>query len=601
MATGRVKKRVKRTPATPGDLSLAAQLDTASDYSDPSLVSVDHSLRCAICTELLTAPVILSTCSHSFDSYCLRTYLVTHKRCPSCLRECSEANIHLNLALQVVVAAWKDARPTLLRLQSLAASTAPTAGPSPPPPATPPPAATPSAASQGKRKASALAASSSSSSPAVKPEPRDSDAAPLLIDDGSLNVEIIEDGSTARASASRRPPPKKKSKGADGRETRAGEGKGKGRAKDLEDADPTDPSLILECPLCGGSIKNALMALHVERCNGVAPPPPTQSTAAWGRLLGTGGRAGAKDDDSDSSQSDTRGSSKLDTTRHLPLASYAHKSVPELNEMLKANPPAYGLPTTLPTPSSRDPLTTEAKLALLTRRHRQFLVLWNANADLAADDPAHLNAQGVRDKLKKWEKTRDRQSGTGGAAAGGGTAGTAGSGVGPSGEWSTKAHLRKYKDNFRELVAQARASYEAAKQLQQAKADNKEPPEQDQQEEQAQEPVTAPPAHGPHRQPLDLFDKAHGPPTLAEHMDSLDDTGRLSLAEDLAHACAVRLQEQVKELGKEGKEMATRAAAILKEFDDLFPLTFPALTANYLARCTTRHRIRLAADSRVHN
>ena len=107
--------------------------------------------------------------------------------------------------------------------------------------------------------------------------------------------------------------------------------------------------------------------------------------------------------------------------------------------------------------------------------------------------------------------------------------------------------------------------------------------------------------HGPHRQPLDLFDEAHGPPTLAEHMDGLDNTGRLSLAEDLAHACAVRLQEQVKELGEEGKEMATRAAAILKEFDDLFPSTLPALTADYLARCTTRHRIRLADDSRVHN
>jgi len=57
----------------------------------------------------------------------------------------------------------------------------------------------------------------------------------------------------------------------------------------------------------------------------------------------------------------------------------------------------------------------------------------------------------------------------------------------------------------------------------------------------------------------------------------------------------------VKELGEEGKEMATRAAAILKEFDDLFPSTLPALTADYLARCTTRHRIRLADDSRVHN
>ena len=112
---------------------------------------------------------------------------------------------------------------------------------------------------------------------------------------------------------------------------------------------------------------------------------------------------------------------KLDTTQHLPLASYRHKTVAELTEMLKvriyatlsspivlrSHPQTYNLPTALPASASKDPLSTEAKLALLTRRHRHFLVLWNANADLAADDPAHKSAQGVRDELARWEKTQD--------------------------------------------------------------------------------------------------------------------------------------------------------------------------------------------------
>jgi len=63
---------------------------------------------------------------------------------------------------------------------------------------------------------------------------------------------------------------------------------------------PPAASLILECPLCGGSIKNALMALHVERCNGVAPPATASTSAAWGKLLGANGRGGgARDGDSE--------------------------------------------------------------------------------------------------------------------------------------------------------------------------------------------------------------------------------------------------------------------------------------------------------------
>ncbi|GAA5835370.1 hypothetical protein JCM9279_004521 [Rhodotorula babjevae] len=447
MAPGRARKHAKGTTTTRTELSAAAQLDSASDYSQPSLAAVDSTLRCPICTELFAAPVILTTCSHSFDSRCLREYLVGHKRCPSCLRECNEDNIRLNLALQGAVAAWKDARAALLHLQSLASTAQ--AGPSSPSPAAHPPAPTATrtsgSAASGKRKASALA--SSSSSPAVKNEPHEP-AALVLVDDGSSDVEIIEEG-TMPSSTSRRVPPRKKAR------AEGGSGKGKGRAR-LEEADPTDPSLILECPLCGGSIKNALMALHVERCNGVPPPATASTSAAWGKLLGANGRGGgARDGDSDSSSSNVREGSKLDTTRALPLANYARKSIQELNDMLKA----YELPTTIPSSSSRDTpaLSTDAKLALLVRRHRQFLVLWNANADLAPDDPAHKSAPGVRDELRRWEKTQGAATGAAGASGGA-------SAQGGSGEWSAKAHLKQYADDFRELVAQARASALAARQ-----------------------------------------------------------------------------------------------------------------------------------------
>ncbi|GAA5831530.1 hypothetical protein JCM3770_002545, partial [Rhodotorula araucariae] len=87
-------------------------------------------------------------------------------------------------------------------------------------------------------------------------------------------------------------------------------------------------------------------------------------------------------------------------------------------------------------------------------------------------------------------------------------------------------------------------------------------------------------------EPIDLFEAPYGPPTLVERMDGLGETERSALAAELAQACAVRLHEQVSGDQKELEDMATRAKALLSEFNDLFPLTLPPLTADYLVKCT---------------
>ncbi|GAA5828210.1 hypothetical protein JCM3770_003260 [Rhodotorula araucariae] len=71
--------------------------------------------------------------------------------------------------------------------------------------------------------------------------------------------------------------------------------------------------------------------------------------------------------------------------------------------------------------------------------------------------------------------------------------------------------------------------------------------------------------------PIDLFDDLYGPPTLVEQMDGLDKEGRGGLAAELAQA--IRRP---------------------------FPVDTP-LTADYLAKCTTRHWIRLVDDKKIHN
>lgn len=124
-------------------------------------------------------------------------------------------------------------------------------------------------------------------------------------------------------------------------------------------------------------------------------------------------------------------SDKLDTTKYLPLTSYSYKSVSELTEMLKVRPrfylqrvpspsthssaQEYGLPTTVP-PTC---LTSDSKLAIFQRRHRQFLILWNANADLDPSDPKHKTAKQLKEEVGRWEKVQDAAGGANGMGGAG--------------------------------------------------------------------------------------------------------------------------------------------------------------------------------------
>src|SRR5436190_5921744 len=60
-----------------------------SDPSDwkntslPALYSLDSTLRCLICKDFYTAPVI-TTCLHTFCSLCIRRSLSAEPICPAC-------------------------------------------------------------------------------------------------------------------------------------------------------------------------------------------------------------------------------------------------------------------------------------------------------------------------------------------------------------------------------------------------------------------------------------------------------------------------------------------------------------------------------------
>jgi hypothetical protein len=117
----------------------------------------------------------------------------------------------------------------------------------------------------------------------------------------------------------------------------------------------------------------------------------------------------------------------MDTATPLPLKSYDYKSVKNLVEMLKVRrlhpfslivhvsgslilfPQEYNLPTLLPSSLSSTTASTDSKIAFLSRRHRHFTTLWNANADVSKSSPAHKTAAELRKDLERWEATMEKE------------------------------------------------------------------------------------------------------------------------------------------------------------------------------------------------
>ena len=77
--------------------------------------TLENALHCEICKEFYDTPMITS-CSHTFCSKCIRTALSTDGRCPSCRAQDQASKIRNNLALQEVVARFLAARPSALEV-----------------------------------------------------------------------------------------------------------------------------------------------------------------------------------------------------------------------------------------------------------------------------------------------------------------------------------------------------------------------------------------------------------------------------------------------------------------------------------------------------
>ncbi|KAJ5295660.1 hypothetical protein PENANT_c001G07714 [Penicillium antarcticum] len=79
------------------------------------LAPLESSLRCQVCKDFFDNPVITS-CSHTFCSLCIRRCLSTEGKCPACRSSDQELKLRRNWAVQELVDAFNTARPKVLGL-----------------------------------------------------------------------------------------------------------------------------------------------------------------------------------------------------------------------------------------------------------------------------------------------------------------------------------------------------------------------------------------------------------------------------------------------------------------------------------------------------
>ncbi|GAD91820.1 postreplication repair E3 ubiquitin-protein ligase rad18 [Paecilomyces variotii No. 5] len=90
----------------------------STDWLDTPLTLVaplESALRCQVCKDFFDNPVITS-CSHTFCSLCIRRCLSTEGKCPACRSSDQELKLRRNWAVQELVDSFKNARPGILEL-----------------------------------------------------------------------------------------------------------------------------------------------------------------------------------------------------------------------------------------------------------------------------------------------------------------------------------------------------------------------------------------------------------------------------------------------------------------------------------------------------
>lgn len=100
----------------PGNKDELYDISDSTDWLETplaSLATIDASLRCQVCKDFYKTPMITS-CSHTFCSLCIRRCLANDGKCPACRSTEQENKLRSNWAMEGLVDEFIKARPALL-------------------------------------------------------------------------------------------------------------------------------------------------------------------------------------------------------------------------------------------------------------------------------------------------------------------------------------------------------------------------------------------------------------------------------------------------------------------------------------------------------
>ncbi|GAA98238.1 hypothetical protein E5Q_04921 [Mixia osmundae IAM 14324] len=263
------------------------EVSTPSDWPDRSLASLDEALRCPICSDYYTRPVMLaSTCRHSFCSICAREYMTRQSECPTCHVKANDGQLRAEPALEQAVNAFIAA--SLLERFTRSAKTKRRS-------------VSPSNESRSTKRPKHSPAVTNGSGK-YKPQRNGKHNQPIVLDDDdqpdskASSVEAVDEPTSS-----------------------------------LEVINMDDVKTIVQCPVCDGKLRNGDAANHLTVCKG----QPDEHGNAVGRCVSLSAQTSAKQGWGSIGMQSTAPPVFPFAGKRIAKVNYANKTKPQLKKLLQ--------------------------------------------------------------------------------------------------------------------------------------------------------------------------------------------------------------------------------------------------------------------------
>ncbi|KAG7125797.1 Postreplication repair E3 ubiquitin-protein ligase rad18 like [Verticillium longisporum] len=362
------------------------------------LAPVEAALRCQVCKDFYKTPM-LTSCSHTFCSLCIRHALANDGRCPLCRNTDQELKLRNNWALDEIVGAFQNARAKTLEFARK------------PPPQQPQPART------------------RASSPKRKREKKDGDvAAP---EPKRLRSSARLSGSSSAARSQEPPTPSREVY-----QIPDSEDDDEGGGDDGDEMYEPEDGLV-PCPMCQARMKEEQVFAHLDKCPG--PSAAETGSAGPGREGGGGGGSPAAPSALPYDQRARQPGAKV--LDRLPSLNYSILK----DQALRKKMADLGL-------------STGGSRQMIEKRHREWITIWNANCDSLRPK---RRSELIHD-LEVWERTQSGRPSALGRGRAGAMATAVKDKEFDGAAWATK-HDNEFKDliaNARKSRSQAQTKKE---------------------------------------------------------------------------------------------------------------------------------------------